>query len=152
MGDEREKIALGFIEDGKSVPSLRKLMGAQPDIVFQVQPKPTQLQMRSYARFHFLELKRLGDLIHTARPQRLGFLRRIVESAQEDNGNILQFGIRLQRLTDLIAIHEGHLDIGQDQIRRHSSRSFKRQRTAGGGTRLVAALAQHTREQSQIRR
>ena len=98
MGDEREKIALGFIEDGKSVPSLRKLMGAQPDIVFQVQPKPTQLQMRSYARFHFLELKRLGDLIHPARPQRLGCLRRIVESAQEDNGNILQFGMLLEAI------------------------------------------------------
>lgn len=62
-----------------------------------------------HARPHFLELKRLGDVVHTADFERLELVFRFRQGAQKDDGDIGQIRVLFQPLAHLVPVQSGIL-------------------------------------------
>ncbi len=108
-----------------------------------------ELQMRMHASPQDGRVDRLGQVVHRAEAQAHFLVGVVGQGGQKDDGNVARQRVGLELAADGVAIHLGHHDVEQDQVRRRAGpRDLQRPRAAGRHLHLVEILKQliHQRE------
>ena len=157
--DDPQKIRLGLIQQGEPGVGFRQLPGAVLHQFLQVQIvppdlllEPVQFQMRPHPRLNFLRLKGLGHVIHPARLEGAHLLLGFAVGAHKYDRDVLEARIRLQLFAHFVAIHFGHPDIQQNQVRRQQAGRPQGEAAADGHPHGIAALLQQAAKELQIGR
>lgn len=109
-----------------------------------------EFQMRFHAQLDDGFLEGLGDVIDRAQRQSADLVLGIGKRGDEDDRDRGQPGIGLERSKRLVAVHAGHHDIEQDQIRRRGSGQLERLRAAGGGRDRVSRIDDHPAQNADV--
>ncbi len=96
--------------------------------------------MRFHPGAYFLELERLGYVVHRAHVEGPHFVQGFAQGRQEQHGDLAQLVVLLQAPTDLVAVHLRHHDVEEDEIRWLTGSGLERQPAVGHGAYLVALL------------
>ena len=98
-----------------------------------------QRQVGVYPRPHHVRVQRLGDAVHRAQAQAMGFCAGVSAGGDQDDRNRCRRGVRLELAADRKAVHAWHLHVQQDQIRRVAVAHRERLWARGGHEHLVVA-------------
>ena len=99
-----------------------------------------------HARTHHGGAEGLGDVVHAAHVETMGFVGHIVQGGDENHRNGARGGIGLERAAHGVAVHAGHHHVEQDQFGLLLARNLQRARAIGGKQQAVVGtqnLAQH---------
>ncbi len=80
--------------------------------------QPAYGQVGIYAGQYLGSLKGLGDIIYPTNREGTDLIQGFGYSADKNDRDIVGTFISLQPFANLVAIHVGHLDIQQNQVRR----------------------------------
>ena len=120
------------------------------DEALQVALLPTKLQVNRHARLDLLDVEWLGDVVDTASREGAYLVDGFAVGADEDDGDGGQHRILLQFRAHLVAIHHGHIDVEQDEIRGIGVGGLESQAPAGNRPRAVAAAFEHVGQHLEI--
>ena len=121
------------------LPFNRNLKVAQPELCFDLRPD-------------FLGLKRLGDVIDTPGFESREFVLHFVQRAQENHRNRRESGVGAQPPAEFEAVHLGHRDVQQDQVRGSLRGGRKGQPRSRERPHAVPLPAQGVFHQPQVHR
>ena len=107
-------------------------------------------QMGGYAGVHLGLLDRFGDVIHRAGVEPPRQILHVRLGRDEDDGNVRDRFIFFEAAAGLEAVHLGHHDVQQHQVRMDGRSDAEGLGPAGGEKDLMAERCQHLAQQVEI--
>ncbi len=77
-----------------------------------------QREMGFHPCLHLGDIKRFGDIVHRTHFKAFGFVFRIIQSGNKNNGNVFRHRIALEYPANLETVHLRHQDIQQNEVQR----------------------------------
>jgi hypothetical protein len=120
--------------------------------VLQLDMEAVKFEVGFDAGVQFLHLEGLGDVVDAAKRERPDLVERFRKGADEDDWNSAERFVGLELFTDLVAVHVGHIDIEEDEVRGFSLGGEEGELSVGDGPDLMAAFLEHAGKDLQVRR
>ena len=136
------------INDGQYADTcLRRASRARQNWLSAVAP---QFKLGQYPQLEPIRIDRFGDVIGGAHLQPPGFVFRLRQGRNNDDRDVRGERVKLEPAQYLIAIHTGHIDVEQNQVRlRLACRQFQRLFPTGHGGDGIG-VAQDARHRMQV--